>query len=325
MEKIDNSLVSIGILTYNSSKTILETLDSAYHQTYKNIELIISDDGSKDDTVPICQKWVEEHKARFARCEILTVENNTGISANCNRLVSACKGHYIKYLAGDDIFMPTCVEDNVSNIGDADMLISGLVRFRGKQILQWRNPIDFRKFCSLSSVQRVHYYARTSFFCNVPTLFFRRSVYQKIGMYDENEPMLEDVPFLLKLFASDAKIAYFPKITIKYRDGGISNSNTTRFYRILMHAFWNYRIHYLDKSNLLDRMLICERSLFERLLGNREKVQGVLKVYLSRYNLFSKILNTLLFWNCRITKTGGQKMSISDKNQPRHVSLHIEA
>lgn len=123
-------------------------------------------------------------------------------------------------------------------------------------------------------------------------------------MYDENEPMLEDVPFLLKLFASDAKVAYFPKVTIKYRDGGISNSNTTRFYRILIHAFWNYRIHYLDKSSFLDRMLVCERSLFERLIGNKDKVQGVLKFYLSRYNLFCKILNSLLFWECRIKKIG---------------------
>ena len=304
MEKIDNPLVSVGILTYNSSQTVLETLDSAYHQTYKNVELIISDDGSKDDTVAICQQWLASHSDRFVRCEILTIEKNTGISANCNRLVPASKGVYVKYLAGDDIFMPTCVEDNVANVGDADMLISGLVRFRGKQILQWGNPINFKKFCTLSSKQRVHYYARTCFFCNVPTLFFRRNIYDKVGMWDENEPMLEDVPFLLKLFASDAKVAYFPKVTIKYRDGGISNSNTTRFYRILIHAFWNYRIHYLDKSSFLDRMLVCERSLFERLIGNKDKVQGVLKFYLSRYNLFCKILNSLLFWECRIKKIG---------------------
>ena len=49
----DNPLVTIGVLSYNSSKTILDTLDSAYKQTYNNIELIVSDDCSSDFTCSI--------------------------------------------------------------------------------------------------------------------------------------------------------------------------------------------------------------------------------------------------------------------------------
>lgn len=298
MDVLNNPLVSIGILTYNSSKTVLETLDSAYAQTYKKIELIISDDGSKDETVSLCQKWVDGHSERFVRCSILTVEKNTGISANCNRLVSACQGDYIKYLAGDDIFLPSCIEDNITNIGKADMQISDLIRFRGELILKHRNPIDFKKFCELNPQSRAHFYARTSFFCNVPTLFFRKTLYDKVGFYDENEPMLEDVPFLLRVFASDAKISYLSKKTVKYRDGGISNSNTLKFSRILQHAFWNYRIYYLDKTNVLDRILICERHYFDYLLEGKEKANCFLKFYLSRYNFFNKILYHLLFREC---------------------------
>lgn len=301
MDTINEPLVSIGIITYNSAKTVLETLESAYAQTYKNLELIISDDCSKDETVSLCQKWVEEHSDRFVRCEILTVDKNTGISANCNRMVAACHGTYIKSLAGDDVFLPTCIEDNVANIRNADMQISDLVRFRDELILDYCNPIDFYKFCDLTHSERVHYYARTSFFCNVPTLFFRKSLYNEVGMYDENEPMLEDVPFLLKVFASDAKISYLPTRTIKYRDGGISNSNTIKFYKILQHAFWNYRINYLDNSNFLDRILVCERRFFEHLIARNDTVHGFLKFYLSRYNILNRVLYHFLFNKCRIS------------------------
>lgn len=302
MENVEKTLVSLGILTYNSAKTVLETLDSAYAQTYKNIELIISDDCSKDDTVAICKSWIETHETRFVRCKLLTVDKNSGISANCNRLVSECKGEYVKYLAGDDIFLPSCIEDNMNHVGDRDLLISDLQRFRGNIILRYNNPIDFEKFCKLSSKDRAHYYARTSFFCNVPTLFFKRSLYDKVGMYDESEPMLEDVPFLLKVFASDAKVGYFPKVTIKYRDGGISNSSTISFHLILLHAFWNYRVKWLDSNSLLDLLLILDRKMFAKVLKLSEQYPIVLKIYSSKYNLIIKILYRLLFRKCRFKK-----------------------
>lgn len=295
MESIDKPLVSVGVLTYNSSKTVLETLDSAYAQTYKNIELIISDDCSKDETVALCEAWLEKHSDRFVRCKLLTVKKNRGISANCNRLVSECKGEYIKYLAGDDIFLPTCIEDNMDAVNDCDMLISDLQRFRDNVMLNQTNSIDFEKFSKLSPQKRVHFYARTCFFCNVPTLFFKRTIYNKVGMYDQNEPMLEDVPILLRVFASDTKVGYLPKVTVKYRDGGISNSYTISFFRILLHAFWNYRIKYLKNDSILDQLLIFERKFFSKVLAFSEKYPKIIEVYNSRYNLPLRAFNYLLF------------------------------
>ena len=57
-------LVSINITTYNSSKFIIETLESAKMQTYQNIELIVSDDSSVDNTVELCKKWIEKNKGK---------------------------------------------------------------------------------------------------------------------------------------------------------------------------------------------------------------------------------------------------------------------
>ena len=62
MGVIKKPLVSIIVITYNSAKYVLETLESAKNQTYQNIELIISDDCSIDNTVDICTRWLNENK-----------------------------------------------------------------------------------------------------------------------------------------------------------------------------------------------------------------------------------------------------------------------
>ena len=104
-------LVSVAVITYNSSKYVLETLESIKAQTYKNIELIISDDCSTDNTMQLCKKWCEQNEDRFARIQYVEVEQNTGVSANCNRAEDACEAEWVKLIAGDDLLLPNCVTD----------------------------------------------------------------------------------------------------------------------------------------------------------------------------------------------------------------------
>jgi alpha-1,3-rhamnosyltransferase len=63
----------------------LETLDSIKAQTYDNIELIISDDYSSDNTVDICREWLSKHKDSFVSVKLITSDKNTGIAPNANR------------------------------------------------------------------------------------------------------------------------------------------------------------------------------------------------------------------------------------------------
>ena len=112
MEKI-KGLVSICVVTYNSGKVIGETLDSIVEQTYQNIELIISDDSSKDDTMLVVKNWLEKNKARFVRTALLETDSNTGVTANCNRACKAARGEFVK-LIGDDILLPEYVSEFVA-------------------------------------------------------------------------------------------------------------------------------------------------------------------------------------------------------------------
>src|SRR5574344_449604 len=109
-------LVSIIVITYNSSRFVLETLESAYRQTYQDIELIVSDDCSTDDTYDICQHWVSIHKERFVRSICTQTPRNGGICWNYNHALKFVQGDWIKYIAGDDILKDNSIERYTSNI-----------------------------------------------------------------------------------------------------------------------------------------------------------------------------------------------------------------
>ena len=80
-----NTKVSIVIVTYNAAGFIIETLESVSNLTWKDIELIITDDCSTDSTVDLCETWMKQNQQRFLNTSILTSDINTGVSANVSR------------------------------------------------------------------------------------------------------------------------------------------------------------------------------------------------------------------------------------------------
>ena len=69
-------VISVIVATYNCAQYIEDTLNSVYRQTYRDIELIYTDDRSKDDSVAIANKWIEAHKERFVRVAQTKTEKN---------------------------------------------------------------------------------------------------------------------------------------------------------------------------------------------------------------------------------------------------------
>ena len=156
MDQNYTPLVSIIVITYNSSKYVLETLESAKAQTYPNIELIVSDDCSTDDTVEICRNWMEENKERFVRTELITVGENTGVAINCNRGLYAAKGEWLKYIAGDDILLPHALYSYLNYLQDhpdAQVIVSD-IQFMGN-----RNDVCRldKRFAKLSAKKQLKY------------------------------------------------------------------------------------------------------------------------------------------------------------------------
>ena len=287
---ITQPLVSVAVITYNSSKTVVETLESITNQTYQNLELIVADDGSTDDTVTICRNWIEHHQTRFIRTELITVDKNTGTSANINRAIKACRGEYIQTFAGDDLMEPDCIQTNVDGIGDGEYAVSDIIRFDGEKDLGKPHNSDILSaMATLPSAKRLKLFCRTMMFFNPPTSFTKATLYNKIGLYDEQSTVLEDVPFFVKLFKSDVKVVYIQKVTVRYRQGGISHSPESRvwFQKLLVESYKNYCRPHLSIWNPMDVLSMIDFKFWEWAVYSTRSIW--LNLYMSKYNYLHRI------------------------------------
>jgi len=106
-------LISIAMATYNGEKYLKEQLDSIYAQTYKNIEVIVTDDCSSDGTVGILEQYSKSHGLKY-----FANEENIGFVKNFEKAVSLCDGEFIALSDQDDIWLPHKLTTLVQNIGD---------------------------------------------------------------------------------------------------------------------------------------------------------------------------------------------------------------
>ena len=227
------TIVSVPIVTYNSSKTIIETLDSVYNQTYPTIELIVSDDCSTDDTVKVCRAWIEQNKNRFVRTEILTVEKNTGVSANCNRAEAACRGEWVKGIAGDDKLLPNCIEEFVNFVSVNQEATYVFCRLEGfgrcqEELDEYMNRCFDYSFFSLTPEEQYHRLVFKGNCLPAPAMFYNRKRAQEDAFgNDERIPMVEDYPKWMRMTKAGVKFYFIDKQLVSYRLSDTSISTTT--------------------------------------------------------------------------------------------------
>lgn len=106
----EESLVSIITPLYNSEKYIEETIESVLNQTYKNWEMLIVDDCSKDNGVEIVNEYVLKDK----RIKLFRNEKNEGVSFSRNRAIDLSQGKYIAFLDSDDLWKREKLEKQIS-------------------------------------------------------------------------------------------------------------------------------------------------------------------------------------------------------------------
>ena len=229
-------LVTTAVVTYNAA-AFVETLESVFHQTYKNIELIISDDCSKDNTLEIVEKWSSQSrvKERFVDIKIIKVPQNTGVSANCNRAIAASSSNWIKFIAGDDILLPQCIQDNMnfSNQNPSAKIIFSQVKVY-QDTFEEKN---FKKYIPSqfpNNLMKVEFSAKDQFkillasdrITYTPSYFFNKESLLSVGGYDEDNKLVEDYPMWLKLTKAGERLSYFHKETVGYRIHSKATNNT---------------------------------------------------------------------------------------------------
>lgn len=107
-----NPLVTIGVPNYNYGQYISLALDSVLNQTYANLELIIVDDCSSDNSLTVIDNWVENYKGAIP-ITIIKNETNLGLTKVCNIIMNHANGKYFQTLDADDILLPDKIKSQV--------------------------------------------------------------------------------------------------------------------------------------------------------------------------------------------------------------------
>jgi len=286
--KNEQPLISIAIITYNSSKYVLETLESMKAQTYRNIELIISDDCSTDNTVDICKDWIETNRDEFVRIELITVDKNTGITANANRALHLTEGKWIKLIAGDDIFFPQAVESHVKFISraeneDAVIIMSSVQLFKNtieNKLCVWP---DFKFPDSRREQLRRQL---TGCFIMAPGVFIKREILvNKFGGFNEKYPMFEDDPLWISYLSNGYKFYFNSDILAGYRMHDSSVSRTqfkVDFFNNLISFKKEIVLPLMLKNGFYLEFLLCLTELYlikkNICKGNRFLVKIIVRI-----------------------------------------------
>lgn len=194
---------------YNCASTLQEALDSLYAQTFQDFEIILCDDGSKDDTYAVAL----ENQCKHDNIVLLRNEQNLGLNATLNKCLAAAKGEYIARMDGDDISLPTRFEKQVKFLDEHPeyaVVSAPMIYFdehgefrRGKG----KGEVVARDFVAGSPV------------CHAPCMA-RTEVFRSVGGYSVDDRLLrvEDYHLWFKIFAAGYKLFMMNECLYKMRD-----------------------------------------------------------------------------------------------------------
>lgn len=224
----DLETVTVSVLTCNSSKTVLETLDSIKAQTYPYLNLNICDDCSTDSTIKLCKKWVKDNHDRFQNVKIATSFKNFGVAFNCNRSLDLCETKYMKEIASDDILEKDCISHflqyAMSN-PTAAICFSKVRRFGVKPSRLKKIPEQFDyKYFMLNTHEQIEYLLLKKNVIPAASAFYNVDMLRQMKLRnDERIPALEDWPKWLNYLKAGGRFGFLDEELVDYRVGnGVS-------------------------------------------------------------------------------------------------------
>lgn len=294
----NSPLVSVIIVTYNSSGTILETLDSVRNQDYNNIELIVSDDHSSDNTIQVCNDWINTYKDRFLYCKIVTSPKNTGVTANVNRGWRACHGEWVKILGGDDLFLPHAISEVMNFVSsEKEIIVSQYNEFtqeQGKiQIGELHPKPEIKVFYDEIDAEKRKKIILHTFIDATIGYFIRRRVLEKVGGFDEDFPMFEDAPMFFKLTYLGYRFYLLEKPCFLYRiSESITHPSSEKVYNI---RFKESSLLYHRK--IVNKHIPCWNIIYHQAFWMAFiQFHLIVKLAHNRSNKLSRFIKTLVYY-----------------------------
>lgn len=221
-------LVSIIISAYNHEKYIDDCILSIFNQTYSNIEVILFDDCSTDQTYRLAKMWEEKLRSKYSNVVISRNKNNLGLPKTLNQMLKISQGEYIKPMASDDFFFDQAIESMVAfleNNREYGLLFGNGVWGDSNTHYPINNNYDTIYSSKPHWTENLFEELYKNDFISVPTVMIRSEVYSEVGGYDENL-YFEDWDLFLRI-AQKYRICFLNRILVMYRRVSNSMSNSS--------------------------------------------------------------------------------------------------
>ena len=212
-------LISVIVPVYNVEKYLARCLDSIINQTYKNLQIIVVDDGSTDNSSKLCDEYAKKDK----RIEVYHKENG-GVSSARNIGIKNAKGEAVGFIDSDDYVEPQYIEALVKSMldNDSDISLCGFKKIYGKQsddIIRFEDGTCFDKETFVKKIMNVE-----NAFGTCHTKLIKKEAISKTR-FDESLTVGEDALFMAAISSRINKASYVGQALYNYQ---INNSSVVR-------------------------------------------------------------------------------------------------
>jgi len=246
--------VSVVIPVYNGSNYLAKAIDSALAQTYENIEIIVVNDGSKDDGKSERIALSYGDKIRYFSKE------NGGSSSALNCGIRMMEGEYFSWLSHDDLYYPDKIKEEIAYADENSVVFSGadLIDANGEIIKKATGLKEARDY--IESHSNEHFIAQPSrYYFSGCTCLIPKKVFEEVGLFNEKLRLVNDYDLWFRIYKNGYRIRFVDQPLVMSRMHASQISRNTVFLHNTEEElmFWNETLCYL-KENYPDN-----KELFE--------------------------------------------------------------
>lgn len=289
---MNRELISVIIPIYNVEKYLKECIDSILNQTYKNIEIILVDDGSTDNSPNICDEYTQKDT------RVITIhQKNQGVSSARNKGLEASKGNYIFWIDSDDYVKEDCIEKlyNLLKKYDSDISICDYTQGSDRDYVFVDNEVKeevYDSFTGLNNIYKNHHY---SFIMAASwAKLIKKSLYKDLKY--PVAKIFEDIYLSHHLISKCNKISYTNEVMYYYYQWPESILGKKLYKAKLDYlGAFKERIHFFENLNYKElqekarhqylHALMWEFSRAKDILHDKEMVKNIVKEYRKYYTL----------------------------------------
>lgn len=307
---ISAKLVSVIIPAYNAAQTIVETLDSVFAQTYKNLEVIVVNDGSTDDTLAVLENYPNS-------INVLSTENK-GVSHARSLGFKHSKGGFIQYLDADDLLISEKIEIQLQAllVQNADVAYGDWQKVRTEN-----NQLTISETIERKIDGDLEIALFTYFWCPPAAILYSRGLCNRLK-WNENLPVIQDARYFLDAAIAKGKFVYTKGIMAKYRTAqlsSLSQKSDLNFVRDLyentkgIYSIWKADVDTDKKMAIIKSLRHCiyRLSVLDKSLA-KEAIEFLLQIepyYLPPEKGFLRALSKIIGYESA-EKVAGFKRAI---------------